>query len=99
MIFFLAYLAVFLPAVYTTRRLRALRKAPAGYARFMLALFCALLALGFLIAPIAMLGMLGLAGVAAKHTAQELAYRHREVQYRRGNRQVRPVPPGARRAQ
>lgn len=91
MIALVIYLALFVPAVCATTRLRTLRGAKAGYRRFMFGLFSALFALGFLIAPVAALGLLLLAGVAVNDTAQELRFRHRTVQFERGNIPVRPV--------
>ena len=92
MLFFAVYLAVFLPAVYATRRLRVLRKAKRGYLRFMLGLFSVLFLLGFLVAPVAGLGLLLLLAVAVRHTAREVRYRHRQVQYQRGNGPAPAVP-------
>jgi hypothetical protein len=95
-IFLLAYVAVFFPAVYATARLRALRIAPGHYRRNMLLLFGALFLAGFLAAPAAGVALLCLLAVAVRHTAREVAYRHLTVQYGRGNRTDRPVPPGRR---
>jgi hypothetical protein len=99
MIFLLAYVAVFFPAVYATARLRALRgrgQRAGRYRRNMLLLFGALFLAGFLAAPAAALALLVLLAVAVWHTAREVAYRHLTVQYGRGNRTDRPVPPGRR---
>jgi hypothetical protein len=93
MLIFALYLALFLPAVYATSRLRELRKAKRGYKRFMLLCWLALFLLGFVMAPAAGLGMLMLLAVAGKHTVSELRYRNRQVQYLRGNG-PRPAVPG-----
>lgn len=92
MIVFAVYLTVFLPLLYATAQLRALRGAKAGYRRFMLLCFTVLLAAGFLVAPVAAIGMLLLLGAAVHTTAKELRYRHRTVQYQRGNIPRPPAP-------
>lgn len=94
MLIFAIYLALFLPAVYATARLRDLRAARAGYKRFMLLLWGALFLAGFAVAPVAGLGMLLLLGVAGRHTFQELRYRSKFVQYQQRGNGPRPRVPG-----
>lgn len=92
MIVLLAYLALYCPAVYVSVRLQRLRSARSGYGRFMATVFAGWFALGFLIAPVAALALLLLLGAAGMQAVTELRFRHRTVQYNRGNRPAPPVP-------
>jgi len=96
MSFLLVYSLLFFPAVIVTAQLRALRGVHARYALFHTLCFVLLVLAGFLAAPAALIGMVLLLGLVLWHTARELLYRHREVQFQRGHRSVRPSPPGKR---
>lgn len=91
MIFLLGYLTFFLPAVYASNRFRALRGARRGYLWLQLLLFAGLFLLGFLLPPVALIALLVQLFLAGRTVARELHYRHRTVQYLRGNG-PRPAP-------
>jgi uncharacterized membrane protein len=93
MSFLIAYMCLFFPAITVTSQLRTLRGVQARYFLFHTLCFVVLVLVGFLAAPAALIGMALLLAIALWHAARELLYRHREVEFQRGHRQVRPRPP------